>query len=78
MKKNSKQNPQEKKPFFLSYSRYVNLAIQMLVIIALGVWGGISLDKHLDLATPVFTILLSLSAVVIAIYLVIKSLLGSK
>lgn len=71
-------NPQGKKPFFLNSTKYTNLAFQMIIIIGIGVWGGISLDKRWELKTPVFTIVLSLAAVVIAIYIVIKSLLKSK
>lgn len=56
------------------YARYSSMAIQMLVIIFLGVFGGYKLDTWLQ-TKPVFTIVLSLLSVVLAIYYVIKDLL---
>lgn len=57
------------------YMRYANMGFQMVVIIGLGVWCGIKLDKVTQLKFPVFSIVLSLLAVVIAIYFVIRDLL---
>jgi len=45
--------------------------MQMLVIIGLGTWGGIKLDEITELS-PLFTVLLSLASVAIAIYHAIK------
>jgi hypothetical protein len=47
----------------------------MLVIILAGVFGGYKLDQWLELNVPIFTVLLSLLSVVLAIYTVIKDLL---
>lgn len=58
-----------------NYARYSNIAIQMLVIILAGVFGGYKLDEYLNLKFPVFTVVLSLLSVVIAIYIVVKDLL---
>jgi len=55
--------------------RYATMGTQMLVIMALGVFGGYSLDKWLGLKFPVFTIVLSLTSVAAAIYLSIKDFL---
>jgi F0F1-type ATP synthase assembly protein I len=49
----------------------------MLIIILIGVFGGVELDKWLKLSVPVFTIVLSLLAVTLAIYTVTKDLLKS-
>jgi F0F1-type ATP synthase assembly protein I len=49
----------------------------MLAIILLGVFGGYKLDGWLN-TIPVFTVLLSLLSVVIAIYSVVKDLLNNK
>lgn len=54
-----------------SYVYYSNMAIEMGVIIALGVFGGIKLDKWLD-KSPIFTLVCSILAVVIAMYTMIK------
>jgi hypothetical protein len=44
----------------------------MLVIIGLGVWGGIKLDEIITWDFPIFTLVLSLASVAIAIYHAIK------
>jgi len=69
-----KRQNQKKKPLE-NYAKYSSIALQMLVIILIGVFGGIKLDEWLNLAFPVFTIVLSLLAVMLAIYSVIKDLL---
>ena len=66
---------QNKKQQFDGYVKFTNIALQMLVIIGLGVWGGIKLDQWLH-SSPAFTIILSLLGVVIAIFIVIRSLLN--
>ena len=58
-----------------NYIKYSNMGFQMLVIIGIGVWGGIKLDQMTHLKFPVFTIVLSLIAVVVAIYFVVRDLL---
>jgi Putative F0F1-ATPase subunit Ca2+/Mg2+ transporter len=44
----------------------------MGAIIGLGVWGGIQLDRYFELVTPVFTLVLSLLSVFVALYIIIK------
>lgn len=56
-----------------NYAYYSNMGIEMAVIIAAGVFGGIKLDKWLQLS-PLFTIFLSLLGVGIAMYVMIKTL----
>ncbi len=56
-----------------SYAYYSNIAIEMGVIIALGVFGGIKMDTWLS-TSPLFTVLLSLAGVAIAMYVMIKTL----
>lgn len=60
-----------------SYARYSSMAIQMAVVIVLGVFGGYKLDEWLH-TTPILTVILSLLSVVIAIYLVTKGLLKKR
>jgi len=50
------------------------MAFQMVIIIGLGVFGGIKLDKWLHMRFPLFTLLLSLIAVALSIYYMIKDL----
>ncbi|MBN3035295.1 MAG: AtpZ/AtpI family protein [Bacteroidales bacterium] len=61
-----------------SYARYSALAFQMLVIILAGVWGGYQLDKWLNTGFPVFTLILSLVSVALAIYYAIRDFLSKK
>jgi len=73
MKKND-----QKKNYLNDYAKYSSIALQMLVIILLGVFGGVKLDEWLNLKFPVFTVILSLLSVTIAIYSVVKDLLKKK
>ena len=56
-----------------NYAIYSNMGIEMAVIIAAGVFGGIKLDKWLNIS-PLFTIVLSLFGVAIAMYVMIRTL----
>jgi F0F1-type ATP synthase assembly protein I len=56
------------------YARYSSMAIQMLVIILLGVFAGYRLDLWLH-SKPFLTVILSIVSVVISIYLVTKDLI---
>ena len=56
------------------YVLYSNMAIEMGVLIALGVFGGVKLDKWLD-KSPLFTVVCSLLGVFIAMYLMIKDVI---
>ena len=55
-----------------AYARYSGLAFQMAVIIGGGCYGGYKLDQHFQNATPIYTIILSLVSIAIALYLVLK------
>jgi hypothetical protein len=55
--------------------QYASMGTQILVTIALFVFGGIKLDQWLKLKFPVFTLTLSLLGVAIAIYFAVKDLL---
>ena len=66
---------EKKKRSLDSYTRYSSIAFQMLVIILIGVFGGIKLDEWLKLNFPVFTIILSILSVILAIYTVTRDLL---
>jgi len=71
-----KEKPQKpKKPPLTDYGKYTGMALQMGVIIALGVWGGTKLDEKFPFTKfPLFTITLSLLSVFGSIYFVIKDL----
>ena len=61
-----------------AYMKYATMGTQMIIIIGLGVFGGYSLDKHFGWKVPVFTLVLSLLSVAVAIYLSIKDFLKKK
>lgn len=70
-----KDNLKKPKEYLRNYSKYSGIAFQMLVIIALGAWGGIKLDEYLHTPFPVFTLILILLSVALSIYSVVKNLL---
>lgn len=57
------------------YSKYSSIAAQMLIIILIGVFGGMKLDQWIGWHFPVFTVILSILAVMFAIYIVTKDLI---
>ncbi len=61
-----------------NYAKYSALAFQMAVIIGLGTFGGYKLDQLLGLEFKIFTIVLSLLSVVMAIYFAVKDFLKPK
>lgn len=65
-------NPRSPKDSLPEYARYSSLAMQMLVIIAGGIFGGFQLDKYTKLGFPLFTVLFSILSVAFAIYVAIK------
>lgn len=67
----------QKKKYLNNYAKYSSIAFQMLAIILLGVFGGYKLDRWLN-TLPVFTVILSLLSVVIAIYSIVKDLLKNE
>jgi membrane protein DedA with SNARE-associated domain len=50
------------------------MAVQMIVVILAGVFGGRWIDKSIAWTVPIFTLLLSQLSVAFAIYLVVKDL----
>ena len=66
------QDSKKEKKALKAYARYSSIAFQMLVIILAGAFGGRELDKWVDWQFPVFTLVLSILAVILAIYTVIK------
>jgi len=66
--KNEKQPP---KPLN-AYAKYSALGIQMAVIIGGGCYGGFKLDEYYKNTTPIFTIILSLLSIAIAMYIILK------
>jgi F0F1-type ATP synthase assembly protein I len=70
---------QQKKPELpkkpLNYAKYSGMAFQMVAIIVGGVLAGIQLDKWLKLKFPIFTLVLTLLSVFLAMYYFIKDII---
>ena len=64
------EKPQQKP--LNAYAKFSALGIQMLVIIGGGCYSGYKLDEYYQNTTPVFTIILSLVSIAIAMYIVLK------
>ncbi len=77
LQKKNKES-QKNKERLNSYVKYSGIAFQMIAIILIGVFGGMKIDKWLKTEKPVFTALLSVLAVILAIYYSIKDLLRTK
>ncbi len=77
-----RQQEQIKKPNNKAYkntinniAKYSGISFQMLAIILLFVFAGKELDKYVEWEKPVFTLLLSLLGVFLAIYSAVKDFL---
>ena len=73
------KNPKKKKYQNLenlsNYAKYTGIAFQMIVIILAGVFLGVKMDKWFHTNDPIFTAIVTLLCVILAIYTVIKDLL---
>jgi hypothetical protein len=57
-----------------SFVQYSSIAFQMLGTIGLGVWAGLKLDEWQDNKRPIWTVVLSLTAIGASLYLFIRQL----
>ncbi len=78
MEQNPNQKPQKPQKPLNAYARYSSLGMQMALIIAGGSYGGHKLDEHYGNRTPVFTIVLSLVSIAVALYLVLREVTKTK
>ncbi len=61
--------------YLKEYAKYSSLIVQMIAMVALGIWGGTKLDKLLEMKTPVFTISLTIFTSFAAIWYLFRTLL---
>lgn len=66
---------QKEKKGFNKFARFSTMVIQMGVIIALFSWGGAKLDEKYQTKLPLWTMVLSLTGIGIAMYLIIRDIL---
>ena len=69
------QNKKSPKKPLNTYARYSGIALQMFAIIGIGTYAGVKLDEIYPNKYNVFTIILSLSSVIMAIVFVIRRIL---
>lgn len=69
---------QSRKSALSDYGRYSSLAFQMIAIILVGVFGGIKLDQVVRWEFPIFTLVLTVIAVVLSMYYAVKDLIKFK
>ena len=72
-----KPDQQSQKPLS-AYAKYSGLGVQMALIIGGGCYGGYWLDNRYHNTTPIFTIILSLVSIAIAMYIVLKDFIKPK
>ncbi|MCK9255991.1 MAG: AtpZ/AtpI family protein [Bacteroidales bacterium] len=80
MTENKENNKKEKpeKENLNRFIKYSTLGFEMMAMIGLGTWAGVSLDKYFENSTPGFTIGLSLFSIFASLYLVIKRVMNDK
>ena len=69
-----KQKPKKKR--LRNYARFSSLTTQMAVIIAAGTFFGEYLDKKTTSDIPIYTIILSLLSIFLALYYVLKKIIN--
>lgn len=67
-----KKNNSQGRSGLNDYLKYAGMGVQMLVIIAVFTWAGSRLDQRAAIEKPIYTAVLSLLGVIIAIYTVLK------
>jgi ATP synthase protein I len=72
----SKKSKKSKKKQLNSYIKYSSLTTQMAVIIAAGTFFGDYLDKKDTSDIPIYTIILSLLSIFLALYYVLKKIIN--
>jgi hypothetical protein len=54
------------------------MGLQMGAIMLLGAYAGIQIDKHFGIKNNLFTAILTIVAVIVAVYLTIRDLIKNK
>lgn len=72
------KNQKENNSGLQNYARYSGVAFQMTLIILLFVWAGIKLDDKFFDDGKLFTIIFSLSGVLIGLYIALKDFIKFK
>lgn len=74
--KNKNQSNQNKGNQLNAYAKYSSVVIQMMAIIGIGTFAGVKLDDSFPNQHDLYTIILSLSSVIISIVFVIRRIIA--
>jgi hypothetical protein len=69
--------PKDQKDKRNSYAHFSGIAIQMFAIIGIGTYVGVRLDEYYINKYNLFTLILSLSSVIVSIIFVIKRIIAA-
>lgn len=72
---NNNKSSKKSKPL-KNYVKFSGMAVQMGVTIALGAWGGSKLDAKFNTSSHPYTIVLSLLAIGISLYIIIRDVIN--
>ena len=78
METDKSQKQSKKQRQFSAYAKYSGLAIQMGVSIGVFTWLGTYLDETQNNSNPVWTIILSLLGIAVALYIPLKELTSNR
>ena len=70
-------NNQKQKKQLNNYAKFSGIAFQMFVIIGIGTYTGVKLDQRFPNKYNLYTVFLSLFAVILAIFIVIRRIISS-
>ncbi len=70
-------NNKKQKKQLLKYARFSGIAFQMFAIIGIGSFAGVKLDERFPNKYNLYTVFLSLFAVILAIFVVIRRVISS-
>ncbi len=73
-----KNRPNKEQDKLRQWAKYSSMGFQMLTIMLMGVFGGHKLDEIIHTSKPYFTIILTIIAVILAVYYTIKDLIRMK
>jgi hypothetical protein len=74
---NKLPKPKDQKDRLNSYARFSGIAIQMFAIIGIGTYAGVKLDAHYTNKYNLYTLILSLSSVILSIVFVIRRIIAA-
>lgn len=66
--------PGDKNDYLKTYSKYMGMTFQMILIIVMGGFGGKALDSYFQITNHLCTIVLIVVAAIVALFILFKTL----